>query len=259
MLLLRELLFASLATGEPLAFVDVTLVPMDGPEALPHRTVVTEGDRIVAIGPASGPDAPAVPEGALRIDGRGRWLLPGLIDNHIHLFDERDLPLYLAHGVTTVRNLKGNPWHLELRDELRRGERLGPRMVTAGPFVNEPHVATPEQAEATVRGQVELGYDCIKIHGPLSEATYERLIEVADELVVPVVGHVPRNLLLSTVLGIGGMAEISHAEELIDTHFDLLGRHGDLREIRPCVELVRAAGTRVTPTLACRSCLAPTR
>ncbi|MSR46252.1 MAG: hypothetical protein EXS13_04185 [Planctomycetes bacterium] len=134
-----------------IAIVDVTLIPMDRPDALPHQTVVTRDGTIVAIGPAKGDGAVVVPGDAQRIDGAGRWLLPGLIDNHIHCLDERDLELLLAHGVTTVRNLKGAPWHLELREQIRRGERIGPTCLTAGPFLNEPDFKTPDEFEAAVR------------------------------------------------------------------------------------------------------------
>jgi len=239
------------------AFVDVTLLPMAQPGVVVHCTVVTRGDRVVAIGPASGDGAVALPADATRIDGAGRWLLPGLIDNHVHLFDPRDLPLYLAHGVTTVRNMKGTPFHLELRDELARGERVGPRLFTAGPFVNEPDVRTPEQVEAAVLTQAEQGYDCIKVHGALQEESYSRLVEIAEEQGLPIVGHVPRNLLFSTVVEIGGFREIAHAEELLYTHFDPLRKSGDVREIAACVALVKRSGARVTPTLVAYENIAP--
>lgn len=246
-----------------IAFVDVTLLPMDREGAPPHQTVIVSGDRIVAVGPSrssgttTADDAVAVPADALRIEGAGRWLLPGLIDNHVHLFDERDLPLHLAFGVTTVRNLKGTPWHLELREELRRGERIGPRLLTAGPYVNEPDARTPDEVEAAVREQADLGYDCIKIHGRLQEESYERLVAVAEEVGLPVVGHVPRGLLLSTVLAIGGLSEISHVEELLYSHFDPLGNHNDPRAIDACVALVKSSGVRVTATLVAFENIAP--
>ncbi len=240
-----------------IAIVDVTLLPMDREGALPHVTVITRGAAIVAIGPTSGDGAVALPAGATRIDGAGRWLLPGLIDNHVHCLDPRDLVLHLAHGVTTVRNLKGAPWHLELREAIRRGERIGPTFLTAGPFLNEPQFRTPEQFESEARRQADAGYDCLKMHGDLAEEAYERLFITAEELGLPLVGHVPRNLPLKTVLEIGPMAEISHAEELVYTHFQPLRTEGDARAIPGCIELLKAAGTALTPTLVAFENIAP--
>jgi imidazolonepropionase-like amidohydrolase len=236
----------ALADDDVVAFVDVTLLPMDRPGALPHRTVVVRGDRIDAVGAAA---EVAIPPGATRIEGAGRFLLPGLIDDHIHLFDARDLLLYLAHGVTTVRNLKGDLFHLDLREAVRRGERIGPRYLTSGPYLNEPYVKTPDEVEAAARAQADAGYDCLKIHGALSKESFTRLVEVGEEVGLPVVGHVPRNLELEDVLTIGGMAEIAHAEELLYTHFDRAGHGRDARQIEAAVALVKKAGVRVSATL----------
>lgn len=230
----------------PVAFVDVTLIPMDRPGAFPHQTVVVQGDRIVAVGPA---EDVVVPAEATRVQGAGRWLLPGLIDDHIHLFDARDLLIHLAHGVTTVRNLKGAPFHLELRERVARGEVIGPRYLTSGPFVNEPQITTQDEVEEAVRAQADAGYDCVKIHGRLSMETFARLVDVAAEVGLPVVGHVPRNLRLADVLAVGGLVEIAHAEELLYTHFDPLGKPLDPREVPVVVALMKDAGVRLTATL----------
>src|SRR5262249_9996847 len=93
----------------PVAFVDVHVVPMDSDRLLPHRTVINSGGRIVAIGPAKNV---RIPSDARRIDGKGRFLMPGLADMHVHLNrrgslkDEDFALLFLANGVTTVRNMR---------------------------------------------------------------------------------------------------------------------------------------------------------
>ncbi len=241
------ILMATLLAGESaVAFVDVTLLPMDRPGTLPHQTVVVRGDRIAEVGDAA---KLLVPADATRIDGRGRFLMPGLIDDHVHLFDARDLLIQLAHGVTTVRNLKGFPFHLDLRAAVAGGEIVGARLLTAGPYLNEPYVKTPDEVETAARAQADAGYDCLKIHGALSTESFERLVAIGEEVGLPVVGHVPRNLLLADVLAIGGLAEIAHAEEILYTHFDRLGKSFDAREIPNAVALVKAAGVHVTPTL----------
>src|SRR5260221_11940903 len=89
------------------AFVDVSVIPMDREWTLLHQTVVVRGGRIVAVGPVA---RVAVPAGAMQIDGRGKFLIPSLGDMHVHLF--RDSPelmkIYLANGITTVREMFGS-------------------------------------------------------------------------------------------------------------------------------------------------------
>ncbi len=64
--------------------------------------------------------------------------MPGLIDMHVHVWDEAELPAYLANGVTTVRNASGMPFHLEFEKQIASGELIGPRLVTTGPILNSP-------------------------------------------------------------------------------------------------------------------------
>ena len=152
--------------SQAIAIVGATVIPMDSERVLPNRTVLLENGRIIAVGPA---DSVAVPRGATVIDARGRYLVPGLADMHIHLTPEMgtrpdfgDAPLYLANGVTTVLNLYGDSLHLAWRARIRDGSLLGPTLYTAGEFVNEPRVNTPEEAEQEVRGQAAAGFDVIK-------------------------------------------------------------------------------------------------
>jgi cytosine/adenosine deaminase-related metal-dependent hydrolase len=93
----------------PLAFEHVAVVPMDREHVLEDYTVVVRDGRIAALGPAA---EVAVPADATRIDGRGRFLMPGLADMHVHAWDVNDLYLFVANGVTTVRNMFGAPLHL---------------------------------------------------------------------------------------------------------------------------------------------------
>lgn len=88
------------------AFVDVAVVPMDMERVLEHQTVLVSDGRITAVAPMA---AVTVPTGSQRIDGRGRYLMPGLIDMHVHLRSATELPLYICNGVTTVFNLDGRP------------------------------------------------------------------------------------------------------------------------------------------------------
>src|SRR5262249_14236873 len=104
-----------------IAIVDTTVVPMDTDRELPHHTVIVRGDRIVAVGPK---DDVSVPGGARVIDGRGRYVLPGLADMHVHMFDEDLRRMYLTAGVTFVRIMWGHPGTVWLREAIARGEEI---------------------------------------------------------------------------------------------------------------------------------------
>lgn len=178
------------------AFVDVSVIPMDRERVLERQTVIVREGRISAIGPAS---RTAVPAGATRIEGRGRYLLPGLAEMHAHIPQDAEyarevLFLYLAHGVTTVRGMLGHPSHLPLRDQVESGQVLGPRIWTSGPSVNGNSVPTPEVARRVAREQKAAGYDFIKIHPGLTRATFDALDAVADEVGIPFAGHVPADV-----------------------------------------------------------------
>ena len=178
------------------AFVDVAVLPMDRERVLAHRTVVVHDGRIVAIG---GRGATPVPAGARRVDGRGKFLAPGLMDMHAHLAAGsesladpagRQLAAYLATGFTTVRGLGNAPTALSLRDRIARGEVLGPRLVVAGPSLNGRSVASPADGARMVEEQKAKGFDLLKTHGGVSAETYDSIAAAAARVALPLVGHV---------------------------------------------------------------------
>lgn len=236
------------ASSDPdptLALVGACVLPMDSERVLEDHTVLVRGQRIVRVGPRA---AVPVPPGATRIEAGGRFLIPGLCDAHVHVMDEGDLLVYLANGVTTIRNLKGLPWHVELRERIAAGELLGPRLLTSGPFVNEPQVTSVDDVQRVVAEQLEVGYDMLKIHGPLSLAAYEALLEEGALAGLPVIGHAPRNLPIEAVLERRGQVEIAHAEEYLYTYFDRLAEVTP-EAIEAIAKATAEAGITVTPNL----------
>ncbi|MEM6455439.1 MAG: amidohydrolase family protein [Acidobacteriota bacterium] len=177
-------------------FVDVTVVPMDGSGPRPGQTVRVERDRIVAIDDV---DSARIPEKATVVDGRGRYLMPGLADMHVHLLDAGHLLLYVATGVTTVRNMWGWIGTLRLRKAIDDGERLGPRIVSTGAILDgKPPIwpgstvaDTPEAARAAVALTAASGFEQVKVYNRLQRAAYDAVIEAAAAHDLPVVGHVP--------------------------------------------------------------------
>jgi imidazolonepropionase-like amidohydrolase len=209
--------------NRPVAFIDVSVVPMDREAVLTRQTVIVRDGFISEIGAASDVN---VPPSALRIDGRGKYLLPGLADMHVHFlsYDEQNnrrlLLMFVANGVTTVLNLHGTRHHLDLRSRVNRGELLGPAVFTSGPFISDApqHTPTPDEVEEAVEDQKRSGYDILKIHGDFSREAYRRLFEAARREGIRVIGHAPRNL------GSEAMIEerqdaVAHAEEYLYSYF----------------------------------------
>jgi imidazolonepropionase-like amidohydrolase len=190
------------------AFVNVNVVPMDRERILPQQTVIVRADRISEIGPV---DTIDIPEGALRIDGRDKYLMPGLVDMHVHLNQDYQLSLFIANGVTTIRNMWGRERHLRLREQIKKGKLIGPTIYTTGPIIDgnpsilrgSAAVETPEQAAQVVAEHKKAGYDCIKVYDRLSLECYDAIIEAAAKHGMPVVGHVPSAVGLEHVLAAG--------------------------------------------------------
>lgn len=265
------------SAGEPvggaaegaIAFEDVSVLPMEGDEpVLESQTVVVRDGRIADVG---GADEVSAPEGARIIEGEGRYLLPGLAEMHAHLpgpdaeaEEIEDLfSLYLANGVTTLRGMLGSPNHLEVRDEIESGDRLGPTIFAGSPPLSDEVAETPEEAESAVREFAGQGYDLIKLHPGISRDVYDRIVDVAREEAITWAGHVSTDVGLehaldtgkSTVDHLDGYAEAVASEEIRERRED--GEVVPLREIvesatderiQEVAEATREAGTWNAPT-----------
>ena len=195
---------AAQPAGQPqaLVFEHVNIIPMDRERVLADQTVVISGGRIEAIGGAA---ATRVPAGATRIDGRGRFLMPTLSEMHAHVPGddapraERQLFLYVANGIGTIRSMLGNPQHFALRERVRRGDIVAPTMyLTAPPFRATP--ATPVEVTATVAAQHKAGYDMLKIMEGTSRAAFDALVAAAAQMGMRFVGHVTTDVGLQRAL-----------------------------------------------------------
>ncbi|MFH1313372.1 MAG: amidohydrolase family protein [Candidatus Eisenbacteria bacterium] len=178
---------------------------MSSERIIPNQTIIIQDGRIHEIGPSQ---TVKVPDRAALIDGRNKYLMPGLADMHAHVIEVDHLLLFVANGVTTVRNMWGLPEHLEWRKRVSDGELLGPTIYTAGAIIDgdppvfpESEVVTsPEQARLVVSDQKEAGYDFLKVYNNLSIEVYDALIAAAGEEGMTVAGHVPTAVGLDRVL-----------------------------------------------------------
>lgn len=179
------------ATG----FYDVNIIDAGKNRVIPHQSVLVEGGKITAIGK---PDKVKFDDGVNVIDANDKFLMPGLAEMHAHIpgidngisLVEETLYLYLANGVTTIRGMLGQPYHLELREKVRSGEILGPRIFTSGPSLNGNSVKSKEEAERKVREQQQAGYDFLKLHPGLTRANFDQIVATANEVGIPYSGHV---------------------------------------------------------------------
>jgi imidazolonepropionase-like amidohydrolase len=189
-----------------LAITHVTVVDVAAGRLLPDQSVVTRGGRILRTGDAAGL---AVPARATVVDGRGKYLIPGLWDMHVHaLFDAevaRDfLPRFVASGVTGVRDMGGKVNVMRTaRFAVLAGTLVGPRIVAAGAILDGPQpvdssvsiaVGTPDQARAAVDSLAAYGADFIKVYTLLPRAAYFAALREAARRRLPVSGHVPEGV-----------------------------------------------------------------
>jgi imidazolonepropionase-like amidohydrolase len=225
--------------AQVVVFKNVNVVPMDREGVLANQTVVVENGRISAMGAAS---KIKVPKGALSIEGKNRYLMPGLVDMHAHLYSPLELPLYLANGVTTVYNLNGRPANLLWRADILQGKLAGPTIYTSGPTIRTAQKA--DEARRLVEEQKRAGYDSIKIYNGVSKEAYDVLIAEAKKHGMLYIGHIPREPGFESVLKAG--QAIAHAEEYVYTTFK--NKTDDETRIPEVAAQTRDAGVQVVLT-----------
>jgi hypothetical protein len=203
-----------------------TLVDVRSGTTVTNAVVVIEGERITAAGPQG---AVQIPAGARVIDARGKWLIPGLFDMHLHVGSRLDTPLglILANGVTTVRDTGGDVSIQRLmREAIDSGKRVGPRLYFAGAVLdgNPPVfptnyiVETPEKARSAVNFLIDQGVDFIKTYNNISEEVLQTILRTAGARNVTVIGHVPRTMTMTRAVEAG----LGHLEHIRITGRELL-------------------------------------
>lgn len=208
----------------PVAIKNVNVLTPNSEAFIAEQTVIIEDGVIKKIG-----DSLEISTQLTVIDGSGKYLIPGLIDSHVHLFySPNDLLLYIANGVTEIREMIGNEERLALKKQIENG-RIGPQMWVASPplgtandlmsyFISwtreATNVSTAEKAAQAVQNFAEQGYDGVKIYSHLNRQSYLAANKKAQELGLPVFGHIPWEVSLADVWE-NGQSEIAHLEELM--------------------------------------------
>ena len=193
---------AAMHEHPPIAIVGVTIVDLEHDRNPRPRTVLIDDGRIVAI---TDPRTAPIPAGALRVDGRGRFLIPGLVDLHVHLFNgysrrppnDWTFPLFVANGVTGVREMNADAAALtqvrQWRRERDEGARIMPRLLATGVAVRGD---TPDDAVRRVDAAADAGADFIKVFSELPLAQWTATLAAAQRRGLTVAGHVPAQVVL---------------------------------------------------------------
>lgn len=202
----------------PLVITNVNVVPLNQNTVLRRQTVLIERGRIKAIGAASQVKLPA---GAVRLDGSGKYLLPGLVDMHAHLPGKEGtlhplntyFRLQLAAGVVGLRSMRGDSSHLHWRDSLRRTASLAPRLYLGSPVFNRDKSYFARKGRFLLARYQASGYDFAKYLGGLTAPQYDSLLTDAHQLGFKVAGHAPASGVRGAVAA--RMASIEHIEAFI--------------------------------------------
>jgi imidazolonepropionase-like amidohydrolase len=247
-----------------LAITNATLIDGTGSAPVSDAVIIIEGERITAAGPRA---QVKIPKGAKMLDAHGGYVLPGLWDMHAHFEQVEWGPVYLAAGVTTVRDV-GNEFEFitSVRDAIKSGRGLGPRMLLAGIVDGDSPGAlginranNAEEARTVVRRYHDAGFQQIKIYSSVKPDVVKALATEAHALGMTVTGHIPNGM--NAFQGVeAGMDQINHVQYMLPVMRpkDYKPQPGvappvvDVAapEAQAAIQFFKAHGTVIDPTLA---------
>ncbi|MEM7362518.1 MAG: amidohydrolase family protein, partial [Pseudomonadota bacterium] len=245
-------IFASLFSieGTCSAWQVITDINLDGRDG-PQSILVKDGV-IYSVGKQLD-----VPKDAVRIDGQGLYVIPGLAEMHGHTpvpqgdpdsdFVRDMMFLYVANGVTTVRGMLGGPGQLELRQRVDDGDVVGPTLFLAGPSFSGQSISSPAQATRRVKAQKQAGWDLLKVHPGLTMAEYDAMAIAARQQGIRFGGHVPQGVGLKHAIAMG-----QHTFDHIDGYLQQLNvpqQSLEPRQLAELVDLSRKSEVWIVPTL----------
>jgi imidazolonepropionase-like amidohydrolase len=258
------------------AIKDVTIIDVENGIAVPGQTVIVVNDRIDKIGTL---EKVGIPESAKIISGNGLYLMPGLVDAHVHFYDAPVFGrLMIANGVLLVRDTgMPNEYILKLRDELNRGETLGPEMISTGVILdgNPPLIPlislginTVEEGRAAVRNQAEAGVDMIKVYSRLDRDVFFAILDEAEKVGLKVVAHLPESVYIedAAAAGLASSEHFNGFEKVIarlleqPVNFNFRGQAADAgyfqrlsevntQELQAVYQRIKASGMVICPTI----------
>jgi imidazolonepropionase-like amidohydrolase len=210
--------------AKSLVISDVTVIDATGAPAKPNMTVIITGDRITEIAKTG---EASIPKNAQVIDGKGKFVIPGLWDMHVHTaakgLPETYFPLFIANGVTGVRDMAADVGLLkQLRKDINDGKVVGPRIV-AGQMVDGPNpfwpglaisISDEASARKTVASVKDSGADFVKVYSLIPRQAYFALADEAKKRGIPFAGHVPFSVTAAEASD-AGQKSIEHHEGIL--------------------------------------------
>jgi imidazolonepropionase-like amidohydrolase len=240
-----------------IAFVGAKVLPMDRDVVLDGYTVVVKGGHVTALGPDA---STAVPVGALRINARGRWIMPGLVDFHTHEQPFTTWPddiagnfvMYMANSVTTIVNMGDFSNHMpSIAAAVKRGQLTGPN-VYAGLFARGASdggnaltlARNTSEAEALAANAAQRGYDFIKPYSGISPAVFDTLFQEGSRHGLGLAGHLASAVPFSHHLGRNRI--LVHGSEVL---YSALGGQLNAEQLPSLAQQIRVAGADFNATL----------
>ncbi|MFF0747264.1 amidohydrolase family protein [Streptomyces sp. NPDC004111] len=233
------------APSDTLALTHATVLDGAHPHPQQDRTLILRGGRLVRSGPSA---QLRPPRGARVVDLTGKYVVPGLIESHVHTSDGQEgihPPLFPLTGVTSVRDMWGTPLQHSWREKIAAGTLLGPRFVIASPIIDGPpsiwardlglpliEVADAKSARAAVRRVKREGADFVKVYSRLSPQAYAAIADESRAQRIPFAGHCPDTVPMARA-ATSGQRSIEHL------HAMLLATSSREREIREGLAKVR--------------------
>lgn len=236
------------ASKDSYLITHVNVIPMDRDTVLTNKMVYVKDGIIEAIADDLAIDNVEI------VDAQNKYLMPGLIDMHVHVWDRYELGLYLSNGVTAVRNVWGMPMHLRMKEDINNDKIISPMFFTTGPKLTGPefigddnlNLVDPEEAKSKVIAYKERGYDFIKTYYGLTPELLNAVLEQARESEVDIVAHPSQKVPYSYHFD-SQIKSIEHTEEFVQQPLEYAL---DTVKLQSVVKLYKyAENSRHCPTL----------
>jgi len=207
---------SEIADNKSFLIVNANIIPMSEDTTLNNKMVYIKDGIITAID-----DIITVSDIEV-VNAKGAYLMPGLIDMHVHLWDRYELGLYLSNGVTAIRNVWGMPMHLRIKSAINNNEILAPSFYTSGPKLTGPefigddnlNLSNPKEGVQKVISYKERGYDFIKTYYGLPEDIFAAIIKQASISNMDIIAHASQKVPYSYHFN-PQILSIEHAEDIV--------------------------------------------
>ena len=199
---------------------DVNIVSVDDGQITPHQKVYIRDGIIKRISPMDD----KVDDGMAIIPGSNKYLVPGISEMHAHIPTPQEgddtrvretLFLYLANGITTIRGMLGDPYHLDLKKQVKENHFPSPTIYTSSPSLNGNTIPNKETARSLVSQYAKDGYDFLKVHPGIKREVFDEMVATANELGITFSGHVPMDVGIEHAIA-SKYASIDHLDGYIE-------------------------------------------